>query len=209
MIGRKRQREGEGVELGGCQRISCRRAKRTFMTGAQKCTVLKPMGLSHMRLNQPTCWAASCSALAVDCHLRPHCCRCWLRNACWKPEAREKACRVWAAAEAEEKSGRDARVKAAAEEDMSLVAALVVGSICGLTEEILRGQVAGRRARAGLAGVESWGLSWLVSCVTLVSRGANPGEVRSNRGPIKGALGVNRRVGKSWGRSWRAGDKKM
>lgn len=92
---------------------------RTFMTGAQKCTVLKPMGLSHMRLIQPTCGAACCSALAVDCHLRPHCCRCWPRKACWKPDAREKACRVWAAADAEEKSGRDARVKAAAEEDMA------------------------------------------------------------------------------------------
>lgn len=104
------------------------------MTGAQKCTVFRPMGLSHMRLNQLTCWAACCSALAVDCHLRPHCCRCWLRNACWKPEAREKACRVWAAAEAEEKSGRDARVKAAAEEDMALV-----GCYLSLWESICTG----------------------------------------------------------------------
>lgn len=104
------------------------------MTGAQKCTVLKPMGLSHMRLNQPACWAACCSALAVDCHLRPHCCRCWLRNACWKPEAREKACRVWAAADAEEKSGREARVKAAAEEDMaeSLLLSLSLCVCCGI-----------------------------------------------------------------------------
>lgn len=117
------------------------------MTGAQKCTVLKPMGLSHMRLNQPTCWAACCSALAVDCHLRPHCCRCWLRNACWNPEAREKACRVWAAAEAEEKSGRDARVKAAAEEDIlvsSLLSLLWVGKTEGGNS---RAQTAGRRTR--------------------------------------------------------------
>lgn len=87
------------------------------------------MGLSHMRLNQPTCWAACCSALAVEFHLRPHCCRCWLRNACWKPEARGKACRVWAAADAEEKSGREARVKAAAEEDIVSSQALAV-SVC-------------------------------------------------------------------------------
>lgn len=100
------------------------------MTGAQKCTVLKPMGLSHMRLNQPTCWAACCSALAVDCHLRPHCCRCWVRKACWKPEAREKACRVWAAADAEEKSGREARAKEAAEEDIVLSSSLLLLLLC-------------------------------------------------------------------------------
>ena len=183
------------------------------MTGAQKCTVLKPMGLSHMRLNQPTCWAACCSALAVDCHLRPHCCRCWLRKACWKPDEREKACRVWAAAEAEEKSGRDARVKAAAEEDIFLVAGClalyceIVGSGgVGKNARLLDGE----QERSGRSGELGIVLAWMmVLCDSLLSRGANPGEVRSNRGPIKGALGVNRRVGKSWGRSWRAGDKKM
>lgn len=128
-----------------------------------------------MRLNQLTCWAACCSALAVDCHLRPHCCRCWLRNACWKPEAREKACRVWAAAEAEEKSGRDARVKAAAEEDMVLVAAaaaLGVGSIWwGLQieqEGIFRGQVVllllldGEQGGSGRSGELGTVLGWMI-----------------------------------------------
>lgn len=146
---------------------------RTFMTGAQKCTVLTPMGLSHMRLNQLTCWAACCSALAVDCHLRPHCCRCWLRNACWKPEAREKACRVWAAAEAEEKSERDARVKAAAEEDMVLVAAAAAlgGGIdlVGFTDRtrgIFRGQgvlllLDGEQGGSGRSGELGIVLGWM------------------------------------------------
>lgn len=85
---------------------------RTFMTGAQKCTVLTPMGLSHMRLSQ-LCCACACASAVVLCHLRLHCWRCWRKACCcWrKGEAREKAARVWAAAEAEEKRGREARAK--------------------------------------------------------------------------------------------------
>lgn len=82
------------------------------MTGAQKCTVLTPMGLSHMRLSQ-LCCACACASAVVLCHLRLHCWRCWRKACCcWrKGEAREKAARVWAAAEAEEKRGREARAK--------------------------------------------------------------------------------------------------
>jgi hypothetical protein len=53
-----------------------------FMTGAQKCTVLRPMGESHMRLNQLGCGPSA----VVDCHLllldRKPLLRVWRA---WKP----------------------------------------------------------------------------------------------------------------------------
>lgn len=75
------------------------------MTGAQKCTVLMPMGLSHMRLNQLCCAPPSAVVL---CHLRLH---SWRRYAARKGEARWKAWRAWKADEVEEKTGRAARAK--------------------------------------------------------------------------------------------------
>lgn len=79
----------------------------TFMTGAQKCTVLMPIGLSHMRLIQ-LCWGPSAAPPAVLCHLRLH---SWRRYALRNGDARWKAWRVWKAADVDEKSGRDARAK--------------------------------------------------------------------------------------------------
>jgi hypothetical protein len=79
------------------------------MTGAQKWTVLKPMGLSHILWNQP---GAAAPSAVEDCHLRPpaHCCRpkALLRKG---PARVRRVRRVWAAAEAvaEEKRGREAR----------------------------------------------------------------------------------------------------
>lgn len=52
----------------------------TFMTGAQKCTVLMPTSLSHAFLNQLA--DCCCSPDAVLCHRLP-CWRNWLRNICW------------------------------------------------------------------------------------------------------------------------------
>jgi hypothetical protein len=192
-------------------RYMCRRDV-TFMTGAQKCTVLKPMGLSHMRLNQPTWAAACCSALAVDCHLRPHCCRCWVRKACWKPDAREKACRVWAAAEAEEKRGRDARVKAAAAAEEDIVSLVVVAASASAGWQGQRTEGGGRPGRNGggelrvcraldevlcvcvcVTCLVSLSLSLSLSLAGPIQARSGQTGVRSNRGPIRGALGVNRR----------------
>lgn len=53
------------------------------MTGAQKCTVLKPMGLFHMRENQDG-WASPAVEL---CHRRPADARCDCQAALWAPNA--------------------------------------------------------------------------------------------------------------------------
>jgi hypothetical protein len=109
-------------------------------------------------------------------------------------------------------------VKAAAEEDIFLsllLSSRLPACVAGSVDWQGRGDGVARGADCWTAWPE-WrelgdvlGVGAVLCDSSRVSRGANPGEVRSNRGPIKGALGVNRRVGKSWGRSWRAGDKKM
>lgn len=103
--------------------IKQRRGHHTFITGAQKCTVFRPTGLSHMRWNQ-LCCCCCCSApplpLPLLCHRRDH---SWRRYTDRKGVARAKAWRVVAAAAEEWKTGRDAaRAKLAA-------AAAVVGDI--------------------------------------------------------------------------------
>lgn len=88
-------------------------------------------------------------------------------------------------------------MKAAAGEDIFLDGALLSNfCCCGMAgqKEVARREGGVGRLLDGLAGVESWGLSLGVDCLqswcdSRVSGGANPGEVRSNRGPIKGALG--------------------
>lgn len=52
----------------------------TFMTGAQKCTVLMPTSLSHAFLNQLV--DCCCSPDAVLCHRLPCWRNCWRKN-CW------------------------------------------------------------------------------------------------------------------------------
>jgi hypothetical protein len=57
---------GQKCERGGCKR----KGEYTFITGAQKCTVFNPIGLSHMRFKNPTS-AFGASGAAVLWYLLP------------------------------------------------------------------------------------------------------------------------------------------
>lgn len=101
-------------DCGGHQMMG-RGQKHTFITGAQKCTVFRPTGLSHMRWNQLCCccWAPAPLPPPLLCHRRDH---SWRRYTDRKGVARAKAWRVVAAAAEAWKAGRDAaRAKLAAD----------------------------------------------------------------------------------------------
>lgn len=130
----------ESFSAGRAKSAMPARTRAHFMTGAQKWTVLKPMGLSHILWNQP---GAAAPSAVEDCHLRPadHCCRprALLRKG---PARVRRVRRVWAAAAeavAEEKRGREARRR-----ELVVVEAMAGGGVARkLGEETGRGVLYG------------------------------------------------------------------
>lgn len=88
------------VEAGREGKEEEKKALLTFMTGAQKCTVLTPTSLSHAFLNQ----LADCSPAVVLCHRLPCWRNCWRKNCCdWLLKKGEEPALPW------RKTGRAAR----------------------------------------------------------------------------------------------------